>query len=68
MLKDWTNGEVLAENFIDSCANVLKCVSPFVEMINGVIMPDDDSSDSEDEEEGEDAEEGAEEEEDEMED
>jgi hypothetical protein len=57
MLKDWTNGEVLAENFIDSCANVLKCVSPFVEMINGIIMPDDDSSDSEDD--GEDAEEEA---------
>jgi hypothetical protein len=57
MSKDWTNEEVLSENFIDACANVLKCVRPFVEMINGIIMPDDDSSDSEDEEEGEDAEE-----------
>jgi hypothetical protein len=59
MLKDWTNADVMADDFIDKCADVLKCVSPFVEMLNSVVMPDDDSSDSDEEEE----EEGEEEEE-----
>lgn len=53
MLKDWTNEDVTAEDFIDKCADVLQCVSPFVEMLNSVVMPDDDSSDSDEGEEEE---------------
>jgi hypothetical protein len=62
----FSDKDVLAEGFVNECAEIFKCMSGFIGMLNDVCMPDDDDSDSEEEEE-EEEEEGEEEEEEEEE-
>ena len=67
--RQYTDKEVLAEGFLDECANNFKEMGEFITMLNDVCMPDDDadSSDEDDMEENGDEDEDDEEEEEEEE-
>ena len=47
--------DVISEGFLDQCADIFRCLSEFVGMLNDIVMPDDDvdSSEEEDDEEEE---------------
>jgi hypothetical protein len=48
----YSDKDVHTEGFLDTCAETFKQMGEFIEMLNDVCMPDDDSSDED--EEGED--------------
>ena len=52
--------DVTSDGFLDQCADIFRCLSEYVNMLNDVCMPDDDV-DSSSEEENEEADEQLEE-------
>ena len=49
----FSDDEVISNEFLELCADILSGMNEFVGMLNDVCMPDDDDSDSEEEEEEE---------------
>lgn len=56
--RQYTDSEVLSENFLDECTENFKEMGEFIAMLNDVCMPDDDADssdeDDDDDEDGED--------------
>jgi hypothetical protein len=56
--------DVMSDKFLDQCAEIFRCLSEYVNMLNDICMPDDDGDSSEEEEEEEEEEEDVDEAED----
>ena len=51
--RHYTDKEVLADGFLDECANNFKEMGEFITMLNDVCMPDDDDDSSDEDDMGE---------------